>query len=1155
MADLSESLFDACQLIVDKTVEKLKFDKTVLATILENKNNGNGEYLVKSQNLTFKAYSTDYYEIGDNVQVKVPNNDINAQKTIIGKVLNDENYTFVSENVFKDFISMTDNLVMVDEEYGLSINNFLNYETLIWSEDFLNSFLYYDQIAIEAKFKTFLSQYNISSGDYGLKLEIITKDNQHNQTLKFSNSAMIGDTYNFQTFQKQRIVFDIKDFEDITSLNLYFYQEPGTFLDNRNQLIEFDQKNFLNNVFVKDIQLFLGYNKNNLQAGTDFLKLYTEDPVTYDNSNTDKEIKLRWLHWIDNDKYYLIDERVSDEVPFEIKWYQYMLSGDKEDTSPDKNWHLIEKEDGFNLIFKPSVIKQTEQFKVKIICEDQELETNILTFFNKENVSSENVLYLKVEETYPNSNGNYYIYDEENTILKPEYANEKKSVKIINESAFGTDLMQNPAADYEITWYIGDANIETDTDQIQNSMLYDFEISEDRINLYYKIKNIYNNAYMNNTIKCKIIDNNTTEEESTKIVSKTLFFGNASFSSASHIAIISYTDNKYCISKNDEEVSFKVQLFDEKNNEVNLDNYTINWYYSISKPNKEGNKIYGGKGEDYKEITISGELLEEIKKPNSQPGILFAEIQLDSENEENTITAQKPIALNLYDENIFYQGPTRISFSSLGIDPSGYSQELKLFNSENKEIDGITWEISSSKNLSITEGTNLIKVNNIYYQEEGSIVYVNARRDGNIIYKQSIIVEQTSSINSTIKNWDGKLDIGNNSVKAPTAIFGSKDGDLFSGTIIGKANIGFDNKNSLQGVYGFSNNSPVYGLREDGTLFLGNPSTGSLNFNGSKGIIESSSYVGKQHGIKIDLQEGYQSLVKNSGEGIYLDARADSDFPLKIGNQNEPPFKVDWNGNMFSTSGKIGGWTIDEDCLRSSGENLKFFPNENGTIIDLSYNDYAKVKIGIQNGAGQVETENILLKNNLDVVDSAAITGLFKIVQKEQEYNPASFSDSRFGRVNIDFSTDLGNYPEGYYPVAIVGVTTGHSHVGKIAGFQIINNSDTSCTVAIYITFNGYKKSTKVTDATMKVKVLFLRKSTEHLSNLDGGSMWDEGETDGSDDSGFDSEVGKLQDSIDGLDGRVNGLGSSIGDLQGQINNMNKPSEDSGSSGDKGGKK
>ena len=156
MADLSESLFDACQLIVDKTVEKLKFDKTVLATILENKNNGNGEYLVKSQNLTFKAYSTDYYEIGDNVQVKIPNNDINAQKTIIGKVLNDENYTFVSENVFKDFISMTDNLVMVDEEYGLSINNFLNYETLIWSEDFLNSFLYYDQIAIEAKFKTFL---------------------------------------------------------------------------------------------------------------------------------------------------------------------------------------------------------------------------------------------------------------------------------------------------------------------------------------------------------------------------------------------------------------------------------------------------------------------------------------------------------------------------------------------------------------------------------------------------------------------------------------------------------------------------------------------------------------------------------------------------------------------------------------------------------------------------------------------------------------------------------------------------------------------------------------------------------------------------------------------------------------------------------------
>ena len=29
---------------------------------------------------------------------------------------------------------------------------------------------------------------------------------------------------------------------------------------------------------------------------------------------------------------------------------------------------------------------------------------------------------------------------------------------------------------------------------------------------------------MNNTIRCEIIDNNTTKEESTKIVSKTLFW-------------------------------------------------------------------------------------------------------------------------------------------------------------------------------------------------------------------------------------------------------------------------------------------------------------------------------------------------------------------------------------------------------------------------------------------------------------------------------------------------------------------------------------------------------------------------------------------------------------------------------------------------------
>ena len=83
--DMLNDLFGAVDRITSSHVNKLKFDKTITAEIIDNSKKDKGEYIVSDGSSTFKAYSEKIYAPGTWVYVQIPNGDYKNPKFILGR--------------------------------------------------------------------------------------------------------------------------------------------------------------------------------------------------------------------------------------------------------------------------------------------------------------------------------------------------------------------------------------------------------------------------------------------------------------------------------------------------------------------------------------------------------------------------------------------------------------------------------------------------------------------------------------------------------------------------------------------------------------------------------------------------------------------------------------------------------------------------------------------------------------------------------------------------------------------------------------------------------------------------------------------------------------------------------------------------------------
>jgi len=130
---------------------------------------------------------------------------------------------------------------------------------------------------------------------------------------------MYGNPYRYDTYYSQEAVFDITKLDNIKEIEIFLYQNKDFYNKEGNYVPVAD----LDNIFVKDIELGLGYDA--LDYNEDTVILYSPNNKTYsvNAANNRKKLCARWVHVIDAESK---DVRCYEDFSriiggIEIRWY------------------------------------------------------------------------------------------------------------------------------------------------------------------------------------------------------------------------------------------------------------------------------------------------------------------------------------------------------------------------------------------------------------------------------------------------------------------------------------------------------------------------------------------------------------------------------------------------------------------------------------------------------------------------------------------------------------------------------------------------------------------------------------------------------------------------------------------------------------------
>lgn len=507
-----DKLLEAMNIVSSQLINSIPYDKTITCTIIDDQYAAEGKYIVSNGKTNFEAYTDDTTLKKDVVvYVTIPEGNYDNQKMIIGKKTATENkpYNFVMP--MDTMLSITNNILnesdvsqpLKDNKKLIANNRYKkkttsDQETIIFVED--SKVLYdiqnlshsgYSKLGIKAKFKTNIPR--AITGRYGLKITIMdevqttTNDQQEvdvekqTKVLLLDTSDMYGNPYAFETFYSQEKVFPIDDLNTIKSIKIEFYQIGGSFINEQENLIPFamtrspkvttDPKDNTitqytveigNNIFVEDIELYLGYDVSQV-SGEYVLPVMKNSSMSYADYRkpefNKKEFDLRWVHQFEDGPRVVSSSRDFSKGELEncqIRWYRYKLGAASADeysgiywtrlyantingknvlqTTPLKASETEQTQALENIVFDPDVTTQTEQLKAILFYgEDQQtiVRGPVITFNNEESkIGQQAQDYLNALEIYceDGSFGNYFIYNEAGGLLNDYAVSEEKKI-------------------------------------------------------------------------------------------------------------------------------------------------------------------------------------------------------------------------------------------------------------------------------------------------------------------------------------------------------------------------------------------------------------------------------------------------------------------------------------------------------------------------------------------------------------------------------------------------------------------------------------------------------------------------------------------------------------------------------------------------------
>lgn len=346
--DYLEQLFQGVDILIERKLKDVSFDTTIICTVTDASDSKNGRYQVTDGTIRFEAYSdNDKYKVNDQVRVSIARGDYTDKKYIIGKYVSDNNtqpITYISP--LDTIVNITGNLIPANKQNADIIANGTTKEKLIWNESLadgsytdLQTNGIYSAITLKADFRTFLHNYNIKSGSYGLRLDLIVKPTKDSttailKTAYLDSSEMFGNPYAFSIATQQTKIFDIGTAGIITGVALSLYQN-GDFIDVNGIPIT---SALIGNIIVENIEI--GFGSNLVSIGDNTLQIYTEsdpqykyfghEPYPYDaqlgypntinKATNEKTLGLLWYNKNDLNEYLGFSDGIYDPNYDEITY-------------------------------------------------------------------------------------------------------------------------------------------------------------------------------------------------------------------------------------------------------------------------------------------------------------------------------------------------------------------------------------------------------------------------------------------------------------------------------------------------------------------------------------------------------------------------------------------------------------------------------------------------------------------------------------------------------------------------------------------------------------------------------------------------------------------------------------------------------------------
>lgn len=395
MADISENLFQAIDILTAKRLQGLKYDKTLLCEILDDTKAERGEYRVSDGSSTFTAYSdVTTYKNGISVYVTIPEGDYSQRKIITGKYVQDggEYYTYIAP--FDSYLDITNNFIETNIGERSLLANGATTEIPIFEWHRADNEVIpkeYSRMGLKADFRTWLGYLQPVTGSYGLRIDIVSREVQtvisdeeshKNYSYYLDSSDFYGDIYNFETFYQQELVFDISMITEIQDLRITFYQSNNFYDITKTKIPTMDGGELLeDNIFLQNVYLSFGFDAS--QFVEDEVFLYTLDGETYDVSGAsvkgkdgqiyNKNVKLlqaRWVHFLTKSQALMIDH-VDDFNPDEatLHWYKYKQEDGVYDELAGDLWEEIPNTvNTFSLEVTPDIKEQHEYYKLIVEC-------------------------------------------------------------------------------------------------------------------------------------------------------------------------------------------------------------------------------------------------------------------------------------------------------------------------------------------------------------------------------------------------------------------------------------------------------------------------------------------------------------------------------------------------------------------------------------------------------------------------------------------------------------------------------------------------------------------------------------------------------------------------------------------------------------------